>query len=164
VADEGEDAMTLRERADPYLAALRAGARGIDGPQRAEVERARFSLYAALEGGDADLARAWLATLRTAVAALGEGERVREHLSAALDRLDALVGGAPPPRDVADIALRVLDSLEDPDTRRALEYGARERGVTLNQLVAAALSEAISAHLAKELDELLRDGEGDVDA
>jgi len=92
---------TLRVSVDPELATLRRVARPVDTldlRSGRERERARFAVYAALEGSDLPTARRWCATLRASL--LGGEEdsaRVAELRAlglAALDSVEQAIGEA----------------------------------------------------------------------
>jgi hypothetical protein len=68
---------TVREMADPHLAAirmvthaLRKGANGRHGRLGSQLEGARFGLFTALESGDFTSAMDWLNTLETGLGVL----------------------------------------------------------------------------------------------
>lgn len=85
--------MTLRSDLDPELHSLRSIIRTLDGRERTDAESARFGVYAALEAGDAPLARRWSAALRVAMLALPEDRaHLRGPALAALDTIDRALG------------------------------------------------------------------------
>lgn len=63
--------MTLLQRCDPYLAAVRAALRGLeDRAQASDLELARYRLYLALDKRRDEDAHAWLEALEAGVVAV----------------------------------------------------------------------------------------------
>lgn len=84
-------ASTLRERCDPFLAAIRSGARGLLNANRTDVETGRYACFAALERGEVELALQWVDALDAAVRAIGD-EPTRATLTKAVAGLRRTIG------------------------------------------------------------------------
>ena len=77
---------------DPELHLLRSIAKSVEGRERAEIETARFGVFAAIESGDVDKARRWLTALRVALTAYAP-EALAERGHAAIDAIEGRLSG-----------------------------------------------------------------------
>jgi hypothetical protein len=76
-----------RETIDPELHTLREAAKRLDDTKRG-IERARFAIYAAMEGHDRERARQWATACRASILASGgDDERAVELRRMALEAL-----------------------------------------------------------------------------
>jgi len=67
--------MKRRQDVDPLLHILKSYTLTLQGPERGQVDSARFNLYVAFESEDAEKARQWARALRGALLVAPESEQ-----------------------------------------------------------------------------------------